>query len=96
MSISMYLTVAGGIVLSVVLPWVSLFVPKPPTASAQRRKWERIRPYLATGAFSLLTALLLMAAVGDQLGSWKAALFAGYTWDSTMQKLFTGNTGSGA
>jgi hypothetical protein len=56
--------------------------------------WQTIRPYVATGIFSLVAAVLIVAAMGDRLDSWSAALIAGYTWDSTLQKLTTGNTAS--
>jgi hypothetical protein len=51
-----------------------------------------MRPYVATGIFSLVVAMLIVAAMGDQLNSWSTALIAGYAWDSTLQKLTTGNT----
>jgi hypothetical protein len=37
--------------------------------------------------FSLLTALLVVAFTQETLTDWKAALLAGYAWDSTIQKL---------
>ena len=86
-----YLSVAGGVVISVVLPLIRALLPKPPTALAAGLIWKTIRPYLATGLFSLIIALLIVAAMGNELDSWATALFAGYTWDSTLQKLTTGN-----
>jgi hypothetical protein len=53
--------------------------------------WERVRPYVATGLFSLVVALLVAAVVGSQLDTWSKALIAGYLWDSTLQKATTGN-----
>jgi hypothetical protein len=44
-------------------------------------------PYALLGLASLLTALLIVAFVGDQLTNFKAALLAGYAWDSTLQNL---------
>jgi len=87
----MYLAVALGIVISVVLPLIRALLPKPPAAMAGKTRWERIRPYVATGIFSLIVAVLVVAIMGDQLDSWATALIAGYTWDSTLQKATTGN-----
>lgn len=87
-----YLAVAAGITISVVLPLLRALLPKPPTRLAGESRWLVIRPYLATGVFSLIVAVLIVAAMGDQLQTWSAALIAGYTWDSTLQKLTTGNT----
>ncbi|MDH3416635.1 MAG: hypothetical protein OEM64_10035 [Gammaproteobacteria bacterium] len=89
---TIYLSVAGGIVISVVLPLIRSVLPKPPVTLSARATWPTIRPYVATGLFSLIVALLIVAAMGDQLDTWSTALIAGYTWDSTLQKLTTGNT----
>ena len=88
-----YLSVTGGIVISVLLPLIRALLPKPPTALAAGTRWQRIRPYVATGIFSFVVAVLIVAAMGDRLDSWSTALIAGYTWDSTLQKLTTGNAG---
>jgi hypothetical protein len=90
-----YLSVAGGIVISVLLPLIRALLPKPPKALASGTTWERIRPYVATGFFSLIVAVLIVAVMGDRLDSWSMALIAGYTWDSTLQKLTTGNASVG-
>jgi hypothetical protein len=90
-----YLSVAGGIVISVLLPLIRAFLPKPPKSLASETKWESIRPYVATGFFSLIVAVLIVAVMGDRLNSWSTALIAGYTWDSTLQKLTTGNVSVG-
>ena len=90
-----YLSVASGIVISVILPLIRAFLPKPPKALSGETKWERIRPYVATGFFSLIVAVLIVAVMGDRLDSWSTALIAGYTWDSTLQKLTTGNASVG-
>jgi hypothetical protein len=90
-----YLSVAGGIVISVILPVIRALLPKPPMALAREDKWQRIRPYIATGIFSLIVAVLIVAAMGPQLSSWSTALIAGYTWDSTLQKLTSGNVALG-
>ena len=86
-----YLSVVGGIVISVILPLVRALLPKPPIPLKDGMKWKTIRPYVATGIFSLIVALLIVAGMGDRLNSWAVALIAGYTWDSTLQKLTTGN-----
>lgn len=86
-----YLSVAGGIVISVLLPLIRALLPKPPKALAGGTWWPRIRPYVATGIFSLIVAMLIVAAMGKSLDSWSTALIAGYAWDSTLQKLTTGN-----
>ena len=90
-----YLSVAGGIVISVLLPLIRALLPKPPKALASEMKWEKIRPYVATGFFSLIVAVLIVAAMGDRLDSWSTALIAGYSWDSTLQKFITGNVSVG-
>jgi hypothetical protein len=85
-----------GIVISVVLPGLWAYVrqhfpaglgaqPKGPTG------WQSlvalISPYAALGFASALTAILVLAFAGDSLVEPKAALLAGYAWDSTLQKL---------
>ena len=88
-----YLSVVGGVVISVALPFIRALVPKPNVSLDRKEFWKKIRPYVATGIFSLLTALLIVAGMGKQLDSWGAALLAGYTWDSTLQKFTSGNLG---
>ena len=85
-----YLMCAVGVVISVVLPILRALLPKPPTDIDDRpaaRVWEQIKPYLVLGAFSLVGAILIVAASGESLKDWRAALLAGYAWDSTLQKL---------
>jgi len=91
-----FLSVTGGIVISVLLPLIRALLPKPPAPLTGGTTWERIRPYVATGVFSLVVAVLIVAAMGDRLDSWSTALIAGYAWDSTLQKLTTGNAALGA
>ncbi len=88
---TIYLYVSLGIVISVILPLIRALLPKPPAALLGTSWWDSIRPYVATGAFSLVAALLIVAAMGKLLDSWSTALIAGYTWDSTLQKVMTGN-----
>lgn len=84
-----YLIVSLGILISVLLPILRQYFPKPTAGAAavESRLWSIAKPYLALGIGSLLTALLIMAFAGDSLNTWKAALLAGYAWDSTLQKL---------
>ena len=85
-----YYTCVLGIVISVILPILRALLPKPPTERTKRGlsdMWEAARPYLVLGAFSLVGAVLIVAASGESLKDWRAALLAGYAWDSTLQKL---------
>jgi hypothetical protein len=85
-----YLTVALGIVISVVLPILRQFLPKPPIiggVAAVDQTRTVVKQYLVLGIFSLLTALVIMAFASSLLDTWKAALLAGYAWDSTLQKI---------
>ena len=77
--------------ISVLLPLIRALLPKPPQPLAGLPRWERTRPYVVTGIFSLVVALLVVAAMGSQLDTWSKALIAGYLWDSTLQKATTGN-----
>ncbi len=88
---TIYLSVAAGVVISVLLPLIRALLPRPPQQLRDLPSWERIRPYVATGIFSLVVALLIVAAMGSQLDSWSKALIAVYLWDSTLQKATTGN-----
>jgi len=84
--IEIYLWCAAGVVISVVLPIIRKYLPKTNEIKTQGA-WAIIRPILMVGLFSLLTSLLLVAFFKDQLQDWRAALLAGYAWDSTLQKL---------
>jgi len=91
-----YLACVGGILISVILPIIRRSLPESTggggLASGESwltRVWGVARPYLVIGLFSALTALLIVAFLGQQLTEWRAALLAGYAWDSTMQKLRT-------
>lgn len=92
-NLTLYLIVAGGVAISVVLPLLRAFLPKPPAqlATARTSRWIVIRPYLVTALFSLIVALLIMAFTDEMITGWKSALLAGYTADSTLQKMITGN-----
>jgi hypothetical protein len=49
--------------------------------------WRAAVPYVILGAASLLTAVLVVAFVVDNMQDYRAALLGGYAWDSTLQKL---------
>jgi hypothetical protein len=86
-----------GIVISVLLPplWAfvkSKFQPPPPGGAkgfgvAVATFWTLLLPYLALGAASALTSVIIIAVAGPKIESTAAALLAGYAWDSTLQKL---------
>jgi hypothetical protein len=86
-----YLSVAAGVAISVLLPLIRALLPLPPQPLRGLPPWERCRPYIMTGIFSLVVALLVVAAMGSQLDTWSKALIAGYLWDSTLQKATSGN-----
>lgn len=97
-NVQIYLWCLMGIVVSVILPVLWTYVrarfpsPGSPETNAKNAAqaiafWEVVRPYAALGAASALTALLLLAFLGDSLTDPKAAMLAGYAWDSTLQKL---------
>lgn len=92
--IEIYMFSALGIVTSIALPILRKSIPKPVTIytatgepSATSRFWEIAKPYASIGAFSLLTALLIVAFAGETLTDWRAAFLLGYAWDSTVQKI---------
>jgi len=78
-----------GILISIILPILRRFLPKPLTLSADPPVWKR---YAVIGLFSLITAIVVMAISKDKTTSWQwyDALLAGYIWDSTLQKLVNG------
>jgi hypothetical protein len=80
---SAYLLVALGIAISMVLPVLRALIPAPPPLVPARPTG----PYLAVGAVSLLTAVLVLAFNDGQFSSPYTALLAGYAWDSTLQKV---------
>ena len=82
-----YLSVALGIAISVILPILREYLPKPKRERDGRAAWFIAKPYLVLGVFSLIVGLLIVAAGGEALEDWKVAFIAGYAWDSTLQKL---------
>jgi hypothetical protein len=97
--INLFSSAAGGVATSILLPVMirtlraefNAAVPAARTRSWPMRlamaSWPVVRKYLALLVFSLLTALLIVAAFGDSITSWRAAFVAGYAWDSTIQKI---------
>lgn len=79
-----------GILISFFLPVIKQFIITPGKGKSREQYrgeiWLKIRPYVMTVVFSLLVGLLVFAFI-DDLPDWKAALIAGYAWDSTLQKL---------
>ena len=99
--ISLYLFVALGIAVSVLLPIIRQYLPAPtrggggggPFLEQFNQKlhefWEMSRPYIITAIFSLIVALVILAFLGDSIKTWQSAFLAGYTADSTLQKITT-------
>lgn len=94
MDLVAFLWIALGVAISVVLPVLGAFIRQAfkPTASVipySVKKWG------ALFLFSSITGILLLAFYRSSHPDsipWFAALIAGYTWDSTVQKI-TGATG---
>lgn len=85
-----YLLAALGVAVSVVLPIVRAYLPKPP-ATLRRRGLQPLSPYLATGVFSLIVAGMIVLWYGAENLDPRTAFFAGYAIDATLQKMGTGN-----
>ncbi|MFD1872102.1 hypothetical protein [Hymenobacter bucti] len=92
---TIYFATVGGVFVSVVLPLIRPLLPKPAVEAglmAGPTFWEIARPYIATGLFSLIVALLLVASAYNTehpFGYWYEAFVAGYLADSTLQKIST-------
>ncbi len=78
-----------GILVSILLPIVKTMLPAGAAAQSLTwsDRWQQAKPFMAIGIFSLLTALLIIAFTWGTLKDWRAALLAGYAWDSTLQKV---------
>lgn len=94
MKIELYLCVALGVFISIMLPLLRALLPRPKAAALARKKisygtrvWNFVKPYVYTGIFSLVVAILILAIFGDTIDTWQKSLLAGYTADSTLQKL---------
>jgi hypothetical protein len=90
--ITIYGYVIAGIAISVLLPILRKSIPTPPTgtryynAKFWQRLWPIAKPYLMLGFFSALAAIIIVASLGETLADWKAAVLAGFSWDSLLQK----------
>jgi hypothetical protein len=84
-----YLWCVLGIAISVLLPILTALLPKPLGRTLAAGIMPEVRPYLVTGLFAIVGAIVVMAAAGDAPQNWThaQALIAGYSWDSTLQKL---------
>jgi hypothetical protein len=92
--LEVYLICAAGVALSIVSGPLGIYVrtkfkPAPQSMAGEPSGFfkQHVLPFLALGLFSLLTSLLIVAAMQNTLQDWRAALLAGYAWDSTLQKL---------
>ena len=90
--IGIYIPVALGVIISVILPIIRKMIPGQQVGPAGvrgflSRFWPMAKPYVLLGIFSLLVGLLIVAFVGDTLTDWRVALVGGYAWDSTLQKI---------
>jgi hypothetical protein len=91
--IETYLFCALGVLISILLPILRNSLPvNTETREAGRSAvlehiWIVAKPYIMVGLFSLVAALLVVAALKNSLTDWGTALLAGYAWDSTVQKL---------
>ena len=85
--LDLYLMVVAGIAISIVLPILRKAIPIPEFALSKDGFWKFVKKILIIGVFSLLTGLLIVAFFDESLLDWKAALLAGYAWDSTLQKV---------
>lgn len=88
-----FLWVAGGVLISIVLPIFRSMLPKSNAVTTAGvggflpKLWGVTKPYIAVLVVSLLVSLLVVAFMADQLTDWRVALLAGYASDSTIQKL---------
>ncbi|HLE04658.1 MAG TPA: hypothetical protein VI729_08635 [Anaerolineales bacterium] len=87
------LLIAGGVLISVVLPIVKEGYPKAKTELVRGQFlstiWGIAKPYLLLGIGSVATALLIMAGManlGEPIKAWHQALLLGYFADATLQK----------
>jgi hemoglobin-like flavoprotein len=84
-----YLWCVLGIGVSVLLPILTALLPKPLGRTLAAGVMAEVRPYIVTGLFAAIAAVVVIAAAGEAAKAWTnaAALVAGYSWDSTLQKL---------
>ena len=82
-----YLLITLGIFISMVIPIIMKII-----GSDERSLsviWKIIKPYLLIAILSFLVGIIIYALVGNTISDWKAAILAGYAWDSTLQKVGT-------
>ncbi len=86
-----FLTVALGVFVAVLYPVLYGYIKNefPPRGKPGLPPW--LKKYAALFAFSLVTALIVLAAYkstnpGTQIGFW-AALLMGFGWEATVEKL---------
>lgn len=91
--IETYLFVVLGIIISIILPILRKGIPKEKGTENENLKITKrlsgiAKPYLTVMAFSMVTALIILAILGESFEQqdWRVILWAGYTWDSLMQK----------
>ena len=84
-----YLWCVLGIAISVLLPILTALLPKPLGRTLAAGVMPEVRPYVVTGLFAVVAGVVVIAAVGEGAQKWTSAqaLLAGYSWDSTLQKL---------
>ena len=95
--LEMYLSCALGIALSIVIPVLSSAVKKQASIGQAANVSivgsflvlvaRAMKPYALLAAFSLATAVVIVAFAADSLDTWRSALIAGYLYDSTLQKI---------
>jgi hypothetical protein len=87
-----YVYVVGGILISVCVPLLRKAFPSTLVTGLAIPVAPPMKAYFAIGAFSLLTAVLIVAYGGSSTASWAwyTAVLAGYAWDSTLQKIVRG------
>ena len=88
---TMSLACVAGIAQSVVLPILRVALPKAIRGFDRSALQAAAQPYMATGLFSALAAVGVIAAARavSAQWTWQDALIAGYLWDSTFQKFST-------
>ena len=88
----LYGVVVLGILISVIVPILRQYLPKPKPLAADTADPAPWKIYVGTGVFSLLTGVLIMAFAGGPVKDWwwQNALLAGFAWDSLLQKVVHG------
>ena len=93
-TLQIYYCCVLGIMISILLPILRGLLPQPAgmvkanaAGTFLSDLWIQAKPYLVVGLFSLLTGILIVAFTYGTLKDWRAALLAGYAWDSTLQKI---------